>query len=281
MVAEQRVGQRNKNQDQPTGQVPEQPHPDTAETLDSVAVVLRMIELLAAAPRPQQLSNLARTLGLSKTRAWRNLRTLVAHGYARQDPETERYEIGIKLLTLGESVRERFGILAAARPVMTELRDETGHAVTLSTLVEDEVTILDLIHGRTLIEFGVRPSSRLPPHSSAHGLISLAFGPPTLLDHVLAAPLQGWTKNTVTQPDRLRDLVATVRRQGWATAADMVLPGVSTLAAPVRDHRGNLAGAIAIVGATQFIPAQPAPAQVAPVTNAAARISRRLGWGEV
>jgi DNA-binding IclR family transcriptional regulator len=242
--------------------------------------VLQMIELLAASARPMQLTAIARALGLSKPRAWRNLRTLLDHGYARQDPETDRYEIGIKLLTLGESVRERFGILSAARPEMAALRDETSQAVTVSTLVEGEVTVLDLVQGRTIVEFGVRPSSRLPLHSSAHGQVMLAFGPPALLARVLAEPLSAFTAQTITEPAALRAAVEATRQRGWATAPDQVLIGVNTLAAPVRDHRGALAGAIAIVGSSQFIPPTPSDEQIRLVTQAAARISHRLGWGE-
>ena len=237
---------------------------DNAETLASVTTVLQMIELLAASPRPLALTAVARTLGLSKPRAWRNLRTLVAHGYARQDADTDRYEIGSKLMTLGESVRERFSIVGAARPEMALLRDQTGHAVTLSALVDGAVTVLEMVQGRTMIEFGFRASSVLPMKASAHGHVTLAFGAPDL--PVDASPA-------------LRRAVAAVRRQGWATAADQVLIGVNALAAPVRDHRGALAGAIAIVGAGKFIPAQPAAEQIALVLDAAARISRRLGWG--
>jgi DNA-binding IclR family transcriptional regulator len=253
---------------------------NAGERLDSVAVVLQMIELLAASPRPQRLTAIARELGLTKQRALRNLRTLIDHGYARQDTETERYEIGIKLLTLGESVRERFGILAAARAEMAALRDATGHAVTLSTLVEGQATILDLVQGRTIVEFGIRPGSGLALHSSAHGHVHLAFGPAGLLERVLSTPLTAFTTHTITDPTVLHDAVMLTRQRGWTTAAEQVLLGVNTLAAPVRDHRGALAGAIAIVGSLQFIPAEPDTAQVQLVIQTAASISRRLGWGE-
>ena len=239
---------------------------DNAETLASVTTVLQMIELLAASPRSLALTAIARTLGLSKPRAWRNLRTLVAHGYARQDAETDRYEIGSKLMTLGESVRERFSIVGAARQEMALLRDQTGHAVTLTALVDGAVTVLEMMQGRTMIEFGFRASSVLPMHASAHGHVTLAFGDSGLLEALDASA-------------NLRRTIAGVRRQGWATAADQVLIGVNALAAPVRDHRGTLAGAIAIVGAGKFIPAQPTDEQIALVTGAADRISRRLGWG--
>ena len=82
------------------------------------------------------------------------------------------------------AVRERFGALGAMRPEMSRLREATGQAVTASALVEGAVTVLEVLQGRTLIEFGIRPGARLEFRSSAHGLVALAFSPPSVLSIV-------------------------------------------------------------------------------------------------
>jgi DNA-binding IclR family transcriptional regulator len=256
----------------------EPPSPAVTD-LESVDLVVRLLEHLAATGHPRGVSDVARDLGISKARAHRHLRALVQRGYARQDPVTEGYEIGVKVLALGEAVRERFDVAGAIRPVMAPLREATGMAVTASVLVEGAVTVVEMLQGRTLIEFGIRPGSRLDFHASAHGLIALAFGPPGLIEQVLAAPLKAWTEHTITDPATVRRRVEAVRRQGWATAADAVQIGVNALAAPVFDHRGDWRGALALVGASQFIPDTPSDTQIAHLTRAAAAASRRLGWG--
>ena len=236
------------------------------ESLESVDLVLDLIEHLAAAPGAVGVSEVSRALGISKARAHRHLRALVRRGYARQDAATERYEIGARLLPLGEMARERFGVLDAVLPEMVRLREATGQAVTASVVADGGVTVLEMLPGRTLIEFGVRPGARLELGASAQGLVALAFGDPSL---ALALP----------EADAgLRAEVEAVRRQGWATAADRVMHGVNALAAPVFDHRGLCRAALAIVGSTQLIAAQPTAEQIAEVTRAAARASGRLGW---
>ena len=60
--------------------------------------------------------------------------------------------------------------------------------------------------------------------------------------------------------------------------ASEVIEGVNALAAPVFDHSARMVGSIAIVGATQYIPPEPARAQIEAVVGAAQRISRALGW---
>jgi len=124
---------------------------DDDHSLQSVDLVLDLVEQLAASPRQLGVTEVARALGISKARAHRHLRALVRRGYARQDPATERYEIGVKLLPLGEAVRERFGVLDAMRPQMARLREATGQAVTASVLADGAVTVLEMLPGRTLI----------------------------------------------------------------------------------------------------------------------------------
>jgi DNA-binding IclR family transcriptional regulator len=247
--------------------------------LESVDLILRLLEHLADAREPRGVSEVARELGISKPRAHRHLRALVQRGYARQDPRSDGYEIGVKVLALGEAVRDRFDVARAIRPVMGLLREATGLAVTASVLIEGAVTVVEMLQGKTLIEFGVRPGAQLDFHASAHGLIALAFGDPSLLDAALARPLRAWTERTITDPGAVRDRVEAVRRQGWATAVDAVQIGVNALAAPVFDHRGDWRGAVALVGATQFIPEAPPDELIGQVTGAAADASRRLGWG--
>jgi DNA-binding IclR family transcriptional regulator len=246
--------------------------------LASVDLVLSLIELLAGSARSRAMSDIAREMGISKARAHRHLRALVQHGYVLQDPDTERYEIGIKLLALGEAVRDRFDVMGAARPEMGRLRDETGQTVTVSALVEESVIILELLQGKTLVEFGVRPGSALDFHASAHGHVALAFGPSHLLEQAVERDLKAWTPSTLVDPKKLTAEIEKVRRQRWATAADQLLVGVNALAAPIFDYRNEWRGTIAIVGATRFIPAIPSPEQLAQVTEAAAEASRRLGW---
>ena len=236
-----------------------------------------VLELLAASARPVGVTEIARTLSLSKARVHRNLRALVDRGYARQDADTDRYSAGIKLVVLGEAVREQFNVGAAARPEMVRLRDTTGQAVTTAAPIDGALTVVELVQGRTVIEFGIRPGTQLAYHASAHGRVALAFGSSELRERVLAAPLPAWTPHTTVDASALRREVEIVRRQGWATADGQVLVGVNALAAPILDHGHNWCGSIALVGSSQFIPARPDPAQAMQVTDAARRVSRHLG----
>jgi len=248
------------------------------QATETVDLSLRLLEHLALLRQPVGVSDLAREFDTSKTKVYRHLQTLARHGFVRQDAATRRYEAGIKLFMLGERLRERFDILATARDEMARLRDRTEQAVTLTTLVEDQVVVLELFHGHSIVEFGTRPGTVLDLHASAHGNVALAFGPEDLMAHCLARPLKAWTPQTICSPSALQRAIAQVRARGWATAPNRVLQGVNGLAAPLFDHAGRYAGAVAIAGSIQYIPASPPPGQIRAVTQTAERISRKLGW---
>ena len=251
---------------------------DKGPATETVDLSLRLLERLASSREAIGVSDLAREFEASKATVYRHLRALVLHGFVHQDAATARYSAGIKLFVLGERLRERFDILAVARDDLARLRDETGQPATLTTLVEGQVVVLEVLQGNAQVNFGTQPGTILDLHASAHGKVALAFGPPSLLQQCLAKPRKAWTSHTICSPTALERAIAQVRARGWATAPNQVLEGVNGLAAPVFNHSGSYAGAVAIAGSIQYIPATPPPAQVKAVTKAAARISQKLGW---
>jgi DNA-binding IclR family transcriptional regulator len=161
---------------------------------------------------------------------------------------------------------------------MARLRDDMGHAVTLSALVDDQVVVLELIQGPSLVNFGTQPGTVLPLHASAHGKVALAFGPEALLPRCLSKPLKAWTPHTVSTRQALERAVAQVKSRGWATSPNQVLQGVNGLAAPLFNHAGSYAGAVAVAGSVQTVPGSPSAELVKAVTRTATQISRALGY---
>jgi DNA-binding IclR family transcriptional regulator len=243
----------------------------------TVDLSLFLLEHLVASHKPVGISDLARTFNSSKPTIYRHIQALVKHGFARQDKETNRYEAGFKLMALGEALRERFNIVAVARNAMLMLREATGQAVSLSALHADEVIALEILNGRTVVEFGIKPGTRMDLHATAHGKIALAYGPSKLLEQMTRDAMRSWTADTLTSLPALRKTVAMIRRRGWATAANEIVPGVNALAAPIFDHRDVYTGAVAIIGSTHIIEANPRAELINLVSGAALEISRALG----
>jgi len=243
----------------------------------TVDMSLCLLQYLVDSSQPVGVTDLAKVFQSSKATVYRHLQALVKHGFARQETSTNCYEAGIKLLILGETLRERFTILTNARKEMSLLREATGHAVSLSAFINGEVVILELLQGRTVVEFGVRPGTKMDFHATAHGKVALAYGSPELLDELTQRPLKQWTPETVTDPAILKREIKAIQKRGWATAAGGIVFGVNGLAAPIFDHRNNYAGAIAVIGSTRLLTAKPKTELINLVMNAAHQVSHALG----
>src|SRR5262245_30275232 len=189
-------------------------------TLD---LALQILEFLAYQSHPSALGDIARRFAASKATVYRHLQALLQHGLVTQDPSSSRYEVGIKMVVLGEAARGRFDIVRASRDDLIALRDATQQAATVCGLVQGEVVVLDLIQGHTVIEFGTRPGTRLELDVSAHGKVWLAFGPHNLSDRMLAGARIASSSRRAANANALQRDIDTVRQRGWATAPNQVV----------------------------------------------------------
>lgn len=251
--------------------------PSAGDGVQAVVLVLRILEAIGQAPAPMGVTALAQALGTTKSRIHRHLRTLVQEGYLVQSPETERYKVGPRLVLLGRSVAEDLDLASAAASGLLELRDALGHSAVVSQMDPEGVRVLRTVPGTAAIEIGVRPGSLLAFHSSAQGKVVLAFGPSELRAKVARSRLEMLTPHTITGRAALERELETIRERGWAVAPNEAMIGINTLAAPLFDASGAVAGAIGVVDSIQHIEAEPSAEQVRRILAAARRISQALG----
>lgn len=252
--------------------------PPPAEGLHSVAMAFRILEYVAAQRGGIGVTALAEALGTSKSRAHRHLRTLVETGYIVQSPESEKYRVGNRLVTLGHAVAENFDLATLAREEMRALRDALGQSVVISRTEGATAIVLATLPGREAIEIAVKSGAIMPPHCTAQGKLALAHAEAAARERVLVSRLDMRTPHTITSPAALRKELARIQACGWAVAPGESLVGVNALAAPIFEGGGRIVGAIAILGSIQFIEAEPEAGQIRQVRQAAARISGLLGF---
>jgi IclR family pca regulon transcriptional regulator len=87
--------------------------------------------------------------------------------------------------------------------------------------------------------------TRFPAYATSMGRVLLAGLPDAELDSYLrAVRLRPFTTGTVTDAGALRTELARIRRQGWALVDQELEHGLRSLAAPIRDGRGEVVSAM-------------------------------------
>jgi DNA-binding IclR family transcriptional regulator len=251
---------------------------EKSENIQSVELALSVLETLAGTQGDIGVTALAGALGTTKSRIYRHLRTLVNLGYIQQNPVTHRYRIGSRLIALGKAASDSADLAGVAQGPMRKLRDTTGQAASLAQVERDGIRILQTVPGTMQIEVGVRPGSLLGFTNSAQGKVALAAMDPARREQILAQALPVPTAHSISDVDEMRQHIAQISLQGWATAPNEAMLGLNALACPIFGAEGELAGTLAIVSLTQFIGTPPDTDQVAAVRLAAAEISAALGY---
>jgi IclR family acetate operon transcriptional repressor len=243
------------------------------------ARVLSTLEALEAAPGGLGVTELGRRLGVDKSTAHRLLTVLAGRGYARLNPHTQRYQLGLRLVGLGAVAARGVDVAEMSRPALESLRDDTGEAASLAVLSEGEVLFLAkaTAPGALTVNHGV--GTRLPAHASALGKVLLAQPrDPEALDRVIARRgLGATTARTITAVAALRRHLETVAAQGWALDDEEYAAGLRCLAAPVRDAGGEVVAAIGISGPTTRVTSERVAALAARVRRAGEQVSAELG----
>src|SRR4051794_19557222 len=221
--------------------------PPQSQTLDRG---LRILEHLAAAGAPQPIAEIASSVGLHRSIAYRLLRTLEDHEIVERDA-VGHYSLGLGIAALARGVRT--GLQSAALPRLNELVAQLGMTAFLVVRAgEEAVTVTSVEPHDVPAHVTYRPGTRHPVDRGAPGLALLMPEPPAPGD---------------------RPELQAARRTGWATSRGEVVPGLRSVAAPVLGPDGGARAALAVVYVAD-------PADVnrigRAVSDAAARVSAAL-----
>ena len=218
------------------------------------------------------VSELSRQTGLAKTTTHRLAAELVELGLVER--AGDGYRLGTRLFELGARVPGRRHFRDAALPFLEDLSRATDQTVHLAVLDGTDVLYVERLVGRRSAEVPSSVATRLPLHCTATGKCLLAFGPTELVDRVLAAPLEPLTERSITDRDRLRHELEAIRDTGLAHEIGEVALDLRSVAAPVRELGGTVAGALSATGPIEDFD----PDRIGPLVKlAAAGLSRRLG----
>ena len=253
--------------------------PGSVQSIERAAAILR---LLARGSGRLGVGEISTSLGLAKGTTHGILRTLQDVGFVEQDKATGKYQLGATLLHLGTSYLDVNELRSRAINWADALAARSGEAVRIGTPLDGKVLVVHHVFrpDDTLQTLDV--GALLPLHATALGKVLVAYDAELATVCSSAAPLEQFTRRTLTSAAALRGAVVKVREQGWAAESDEFSPGQASLAAPIRGYGGFVVGAISIAGSVdRLCPSvdKADPALVAFVLNAARAISRDLGAG--
>jgi len=255
-------------------------HESKAGPVGVLSKVLRVLEVLDAAPAGLQLKQVAGQTGINKSTAYRFLAHLESEGYLFRD-EAGAYIIGPKLARLGSGTAYHATLRSVSRPIMQQLWNMTTETVNLGIRDGLHVLYLDVMESPHTFRLVSEIGMRRPLHCTALGKAVLAFTEAQERDTTIASlRLDRYSPRTITSAPRLKKELARVTQQGYAVDEEEAVQGSRCVSAPIFDRSGKVAAAISVSGPVTRINHTRLLAFANAVRDGANVISRHLGYVE-
>lgn len=212
----------------------------------SVAKALQLLSAFRQAHTDLALTELARRADLPKSTAFRLLAELEQGGFVSR--HGTKYRLGVSLFELGSRVSmcRPLGLRDTAIHFLSQLHAATGGlTVHLAMLEGPEILYLEKIHGPRTPRVPTMPGQRMPASVTALGKAMIAGGTAADLQVVLDHGLTRRTHFSIMHPDRFRDDLSRIRRDGVARDHEESATGLVCVAAPIMVH-GTVEAAVSV-----------------------------------
>ncbi|MFT3820799.1 MAG: IclR family transcriptional regulator [Rubrivivax sp.] len=218
--------------------------PQTVRPVPAVKRCIDILDHLAHAHEPQNLSQIARAVGIIPSSALHILRELVKGRLVRIDEERKLYSLGWHILELARSLQARDGFADIAQPHLVRIAG-AHHAVASASVFDGKGQIVVVAscgvtdHAPIHLPVGLR----VPFLSSATGRVLAAFNPYPDASLRAAFDELNWQR-PITYRQWRREL-AEVRANGYAVDEGRYRRGITVIAAPVLqgEHVDKFVGA--------------------------------------
>jgi IclR family KDG regulon transcriptional repressor len=243
--------------------------------VESVARAMRIVEALAQSPAG--LSETARRVDLPKSTVARLLSTLENAEVVERDEDGRLYRLGPMVQRLSSAAGGPGQLTAFARPYLDELTTLTGEAAGISIPDGYQVHYVDQTEAEHPVQVRDWTGELTPMHVVPSGLVIMAHWPEQQVDRYLRRDLTRLTPNTVTDPERIRQRLATIRDEGYAWVFEEFVEGINSVAAPVLERSGLITAALHVHGPAYRFPAPDAERSLGgAVASSARRLSEAL-----
>lgn len=237
----------------------------------SVENALDLIDAICDEGGEARVSRLSERLGMNKASVFRLLATFESRGFVERSDDSLKYRLGLSAYEMGQKIIARMGMLRKARPTMDRLARQCNESVYFVVRRGSEVLMLDMVDSAQQVKVMSLIGVRFPMTTAA-GQIFLAF----------EGDSGGQGRNRKDDPGVPEQVLSereAIRSRGFCLDEQGFGAGVSCLAVPLLNGKGDAIAALAILGPAFRMTSERIEAElVPPLREAGAAISAGLGY---
>jgi DNA-binding IclR family transcriptional regulator len=242
--------------------------------------VIKILNLYTYNEGSFTLDQIAKKAGLSKTTAFRILKTLEKHGIFKYNELEETYNLGLKLMELGGIVYSSLSIRKVASPYLDALAQSLKATILLGIMKDDHLLYIDKRESESIIRVSSYIGLKRPPYYGMLGMTLVAYMSHDQQRKLLQLyPPAKITDKTVVDSEELMRRFDQTRKAGYYMEREEVIDGVMGIGVPIRDFSGNVAAALGASMAEFQVNERITRRAIKELTAASTSISKELGAG--
>ncbi|WP_424009225.1 IclR family transcriptional regulator [Haloferax denitrificans] len=224
------------------------------KTIRAVETTFEILDALSGV-EPAGLSEIASTVDIPASTIYVHLNTLIKQGFVVKD--VGEYRRSFRFLEVGGDIRQRVDIARLLRNKVEELSRVTGEIVGAAVEENGKRVILYRSTGEKAAADEIPIGNRTEMHWTSLGKAILAYLPEARRAEIVERHgLPSGTNRTVSSLTELEDLLARVRKRGYAVDDEEHLRGIRGIAVPLLDKHGEVKASIGVTGPRdRFTPA--------------------------
>lgn len=200
------------------------------------------------------LSACAAQLGIAKSMAHRLLTTLAEYELVAFDPEVKAYRLGPSIFALARAVTDGPRISELIGPLVREAAEVTHETITFCKIRGGKGVCVAFADSPHAMRLTVRNGDEYALNAGAIGKCLLAYQADGFLDELAASGnIRRYTKSTIVEPQRLREEIVKIRKQGFAFSCEEMTPGASSVGVPVFEGSDPVRFCLAASGPTSRV----------------------------
>ncbi|MGI2327598.1 IclR family transcriptional regulator [Planococcus sp. YIM B11945] len=216
----------------------------TSKTVDKA---LSILDVFTVDSPTWGLRELSRRVDINHTIVHRILTTFEEKGYLYCNPDTKKYELGIKFIELNNVVEEHLNIFDLIQPIMKKIAMDAGESVVFTILDDDEGVFVKIAESEQKVRFAESVGKRNPLYIGASHKVILAHLP---IDHQVKIIDQGIQEEDrhISSKEELLALLEEIKQKGWCYTAGETFDDVAAFSVPLFDNKQMIMGSLSIAG---------------------------------
>lgn len=256
------------------------PATDRRQRVQSAEMGMVVLKALATLGGSASLTAVSQAVGESTAKVHRYLASLLQQGLVAQHPATQHYQLGPESIRIGLAALRQCDPIRLGEPALLRLRETLEVTCFLAVMGNRGPTVLRIEEPPLPVTVNIRAGSVLPVIWSATGRAFLGFSEDGEVRRQAEdeyARASAGQQALLAGPQPVQRLQRQVREQGCAIVNDTLLQGISAVAAPIFDARGQVAAVLTALGASSGFDARPGGRVCPAVVAEAGAISAQMG----